>query len=77
MNLEKYATYMALINLINRTSTNIDERNCNILTSPKHLTPLTIIIILLKKLNCYGIQGFNLQWFENYLDNRTQFVSYN
>ena len=33
--------------------------------------------ILLHKLSNYGIRGTVLQWFKNYLDNRTQFVVVN
>ena len=33
--------------------------------------------ILLKKLECYGIRGTALKWFESYLSNREQFVSVN
>ena len=32
--------------------------------------------ILLKKLEYYGIAGNNLRWFENYLKNRKQFISF-
>ena len=32
---------------------------------------------LLSKLPCYGINGRELTWFENYLFKREQFVSYN
>ena len=77
---KQYATYVALINLINRISTNIDERNYNIgysMTSPKHLPPSTIIIILPKKTQLLWNTKVNLQWFENDLDKRKQFVSYN
>ena len=33
--------------------------------------------ILVKKLEIYGIQNNNLNWFKNYLSNRTQFIEYN
>ena len=32
--------------------------------------------ILLKKLEYYGIAGNNLRWFENYLMDRKQFISF-
>ena len=33
--------------------------------------------ILLKKLNLYGINGSNIHWFESYLTNRKQFLTFN
>ena len=32
--------------------------------------------ILTKKLELYGIKGCNLRWFEGYLSNRKQFITY-
>ena len=31
---------------------------------------------LLKKIECYGIAGNNLRWFENYVKDRKQFISF-
>ena len=33
--------------------------------------------ILMKKLKIYGVKGNNIRWFESYLSNRTQYISYN
>ena len=32
--------------------------------------------ILIKKLKHYGIKGNNLRWFESYLENRKQYITY-
>ena len=73
---EKHSTYMALINLINRVSEEIEN---------KYLT-LGIFIdlskafdtinhdILLHKLQHYGITGVMNKWFTSYLKNRQQLV---
>ena len=34
-------------------------------------------VILLKKLSAYGVRGNALSWFESYLENRPQFLTYN
>ena len=33
--------------------------------------------ILIKKLKLYGVKGNNLSWFQSYLSNRKQYISYN
>ena len=33
--------------------------------------------ILIKKLKLHGVKGNNLRWFESYLSNRKQYISYN
>ena len=33
--------------------------------------------ILIKKLKLYGVKRNNLRWFESYLSNRKQYISYN
>ena len=32
-------------------------------------------VILIKKLNHYGVKGKNLLWFKSYLNNRRQFIT--
>ena len=33
--------------------------------------------IILQKIRLYGIEGITLQWFQDYLYKRTQYVTYN
>ena len=34
-------------------------------------------VILIKKLDHYGVKGRNLLWFKSYLNNRRQFITHN
>ena len=43
--------------------------------SKKHLDPVDHAI-LIKNLKHYGIKGNNLRWFESYLENRKQYITY-
>jgi len=75
---KQYSTKLSLINLINDVIKSIDTGS---------ITPAIFIdfqkafdtidhAILCGKLKHYGIRGLPLQWFESYLTDRFQFVSY-
>ena len=70
---------MAIIDLLDKISSNIDNK--------KHSIGIFLDLsmafdtidhqILLRKLQCYGIRGIASDWFKGYLENRVQYVSYN
>ena len=75
----KYSTYMALLDLYDNVSKNLDEK--------KYIIGIFIDLqkafdtinhkILLDKLYHYGVHSLALKWFESYLSNRKQYVSIN
>ena len=77
---KNYSTYLALMDLVDNISKNIDEGNYSIGIfldlSRRYQAFGTIYHILLGKLCRYGIR-FTLNWFKHYLNDRKQFVSYN
>ena len=76
---EKYATHMALITLVDKISTALDQGKTVVgifLDFSKAFDTVDHKILLLK-LEHYGIRGIALQWFTSYLYNRKQYVSYN
>ena len=75
---ENSSTCMALINLLDKISNNIDEKNYtgifNYLSKACDTIDHTI---LLNKLYCYGKMGVNYDWFKNkYLNGRKQYVHF-
>ena len=74
-----FSTYMALVTLIDNLSTALEngEYAIGIFLDFSKAFDTVDHTILLKKLNYYGIRDSALQWFESYLDCRTQFVTYN
>ena len=73
------STHMALIALIDKISEALENGDCVIgifLDFSKAFDTIDHSI-LLQKLSFYGIQGVILSWFENYLSNRKQYVTYN
>ena len=74
-----HSTYMALMNLINRLITSLenDEYVLGIYLDFSKAFDTVDHVILLRKLAHYGIRGTALKWFESYLSNREQYVTYN
>ena len=76
---KNYSTFLALMDLVDNISKNIDEGNYSIGIFLDLSKAFDMIdhIILLDKLCRYGIRGVTLNWFKHYLNDRKQFVSYN
>ena len=70
---------MALMTLMDRLITSLenDEYVIGILLDFSKAFDTVDHVILLNKLSYYGIRGSALKWFESYLSNRKQYVTYN
>ena len=71
-----YSTQMALLDLIDKLSSSLDKSNHAIVIFLDLSKAFDTVDddILISKLNRYGIRGVALNWFKNYLSNRSQFV---
>ena len=76
---KKNATYMALIDLVDKISGNFDEKKYTVGVFLDLLKAFDTIdyTILNNKLQCYGVRGSGCNWFVSYIQNRKQYVIYN
>ena len=67
---------MAMIDLVDKISSNIDHKNHNIGIFLDISAAFDTIDhnILLKKLQCYRIRGIACEWLKSYLSDRAQYV---
>ena len=74
-----HSTFMALMTLMDRLITSLenDEHVIGIFLDFSKAFDTVHHVILLNKLSHYGIRGCALKWFESYLSNRKQYVTYN
>ena len=80
MDSERIATYMALIDLVDKISCNFDEKNIYTVGVFLDLSTAFDTIdhtILINKLQCYGVRGSACNWFVSYLQNRKQYLVFN
>ena len=72
-------TYMAMVILIEKISEALDRGDCVIGVFLDFSKAFDTVDhkILLQKLEIYGIKNISLKWFESYLTERTQYVTYN
>ena len=73
------STFMPLISLIDRITEALDKGDCVVgiyLDFSKAFDTVNYEI-LLQKLSMYGIQDIALEWFRDYLTNRSQYETYN
>ena len=75
----RHSTYMSLMILMDKLIKSLDNGDCVIGVFLDFSKAFDTVdhAILLQKLELYGIRGSALSWFQSYLKNRKQFVSYN
>ena len=70
---------MALMLLIDKITEALDKDDCVVGIYLEFSKAFDTVNhdILLQKLSMYGVQDIPLQWFRDYLENRSQYVTYN
>ena len=76
---QKYSTVHAIISLTENIRKNLDEGNigCGIFVDLEQAFDTVNYVILLSKLEHYGIHSLDIEWFKSYLSSRKQYVSIN
>ncbi len=76
---EKHSTGLALMELMEEITSNLDNgfMTTGVFIDLKKAFDTIDHPILIQKLNHYGVRGIALNWIENYLSNRQQYVIYN
>ena len=74
-----YSTEYALVTLVNNVSKALDDGNSVVGVFLDFSKAFDTVDhdILMAKLEFYGIRGIGLKWFQDYLSNRSQYVTYN
>ena len=75
----KYSNQSALLNTTNQWLLNIDNRNFNLAVFLDLRKAFDTVDhdVLIQKLEYYGTQGIELQWFKSYIGGRQQYCSIN
>ena len=74
---ENHSTDHAIIQLVDQISNSFEKNHftLGVFMDLSKAFDTVDHVILIKKLNHYGVKGKNLLWFKSYLNNRRQFIT--